>query len=181
MRDNGLYFVIGLVVGLVVGYEIAKTKSDKDKDEEVNALEEYYKEKMENVSDVEEEIKNTISKAGEIAKQYKYDATPSMPETNIPEVKPSKKSDDGPYQIAPELFGEFDDYEQISLKYYENGVLVDDEEILDDIEIDDTVGLDYAEHFGEYEMDALYIRNDEKRCDYEILKEIGVFVEPDSD
>ena len=39
--------------------------------------------------------------------------------------------------------------------------------IVDDIE--ETVGEDSLEHFGEYEDDSVYVRNDAKKCDYEIL------------
>ena len=40
-------------------------------------------------------------------------------------------------------------------------------EIVDDIE--KVVGEDSLEHFGEYEDDSVYVRNDSKKCDYEIL------------
>lgn len=31
------------------------------------------------------------------------------------------------------------------------------------------LGGDSLEHFGEYEDDSVYVRNDAKKCDYEIL------------
>ena len=57
----------------------------------------------------------------------------------------------------------------ISLTYYSgNGVLVDDnEEQVDNVE--ELVGEDSLKHFGEYEDDSVYVRNDERKCDYEIL------------
>lgn len=30
-------------------------------------------------------------------------------------------------------------------------------------------------HFGEYEEDAVFVRNDAKKCDYEILKDLRRF------
>lgn len=39
------------------------------------------------------------------------------------------------------------------------------------LDIEDTVGEDFAEHFGEYEDDSVFIRNDRLRCDYEILRD----------
>ena len=73
-----------------------------------------------------------------------------------------------PYVIPPSEFGEFDDYEKISLTYTADGVLLDDmNEIVDDV--DESVGEDSLEHFGEYEDDSVYVRNDTKKCDYEIL------------
>lgn len=75
-----------------------------------------------------------------------------------------------PYIISPEEFGESGNYTQISLTYYFDGVLADDEdEIIEDI--DDTVGEDFADHFGDYEDDSVFVRNDRLRCDYEILKD----------
>lgn len=73
-----------------------------------------------------------------------------------------------PYVISPLEFGEFDDYEKINLTYTADGVLLDDmNEIVDDV--DESVGEDSLEHFGEYEDDSVYVRNDTKKCDYEIL------------
>ena len=72
-----------------------------------------------------------------------------------------------PYVISPEEFGEMNDYEKTSLTYYANGVLTDEsDEIIYNIE--ETVG-DALEHFGEYEDDSVFVRNEENMCDYEIL------------
>jgi hypothetical protein len=75
----------------------------------------------------------------------------------------------GPYVISPDEFGCADGYDAISLTYYSgNGVLVDDnEEQVDNVE--ELVGEDSLKHFGEYEDDSVYVRNDERKCDYEIL------------
>ena len=78
---------------------------------------------------------------------------------------------DRPYPISPVEAGEFDDYEVYTLFHYADGVLTDDNnEIIDDV--DDAVGKDYAEHFGEYEDGAVYIRNNARHCDYEILQDL---------
>lgn len=75
-----------------------------------------------------------------------------------------------PYVISPEEFGDFDDYERVSLTYYADGVLADElNELVEDI--DSTVGPDFANHFGEYEDDSVFVRNDRLKCDYEILKD----------
>lgn len=76
---------------------------------------------------------------------------------------------DKPRVISPDEYGDCD-YTTISLTYYSDGVLADDEdEIVENIE--DTVGADFAEHFGDYEMDSVHIRNDRRKCDYEICKD----------
>lgn len=76
--------------------------------------------------------------------------------------------DDRPYVISPDEFGELDDYDLISLTYYADEVLADDiDEIVEDV--DDVVGLDSLTHFGEYEPDSVFVRNDRLKADYEIL------------
>ena len=72
------------------------------------------------------------------------------------------------YIIRPDEFGEYDDYDTISLTYYADHILTDeDDEIVEDIE--DKIGFDALSHFGEYEEDSVFVRNDRIKCDYEIL------------
>lgn len=83
----------------------------------------------------------------------------------------NKMSDD-PYVISPEEFGDMDDYDEISLTYYSDGFLVDDnDELLDAKEIEDAIGWDALDRFGEYEDDSVHVRNDRRKCDYEILRD----------
>ena len=75
---------------------------------------------------------------------------------------------DRPYVISPDEFGDYPDYETISLTYYNDKVLTDEyNEIVDDI--DDLIGKDSLNHFGEYEDDSVFVRNDALKVDYEIL------------
>ena len=61
-----------------------------------------------------------------------------------------------------------EEHEQISLTYYADGVLADEnDEVIEDVE--DAVGIDSLNHFGEYEDDSVFVRNDARKCDYEIL------------
>lgn len=60
-----------------------------------------------------------------------------------------------------------------SLTYFADGILADEcGEIVDDVE--EIIG-DGLDHFGEYEDDSVFVRNDAKRCDYEILKDLRDF------
>ena len=36
-------------------------------------------------------------------------------------------------------------------------------------DVENTIGIDSLNHFGEYEEDSVFVRNDIKKCDYEIL------------
>ena len=80
----------------------------------------------------------------------------------------NKVTRDQHYIIRPDEFGEYDDYDAISLTYYADHILTDeDDEIVEDIE--DKIGFDALSHFGEYEEDSVFVRNDRIKCDYEIL------------
>lgn len=73
-----------------------------------------------------------------------------------------------PYVIEPTEFGELEDYAQVSLMFYTDGVLADEND--DPInDVDDLIGTDSLTHFGEYEDDSVYVRNERLKCDYEIL------------
>ena len=75
---------------------------------------------------------------------------------------------DKPYVISPDEFGEFDDYTAIGLTFYADHILTDEND--DPIEdVDDVIGVESLNHFGEYEDDSLHVRNDRLKCDYEIL------------
>lgn len=71
--------------------------------------------------------------------------------------------------IPPEEFGELDDYDQVSLTYYEDNYLANDrKELVTDVE--GIIGWDNINRIGEYEDDAIHVRNDELKIDYEILQ-----------
>ena len=59
---------------------------------------------------------------------------------------------------------------------YADGVLTDDwDHPIEDVE--GLVGVESLTHFGEYEEDSVYVRNDRYKTDYEILKDLRNFSE----
>ena len=72
--------------------------------------------------------------------------------------------------IAPEDFDEYDDYEIVSLTYYDDGILANEnDEIVEDVE--ELIGADSLNRFGEYEDDSVYVRDERIKTDYEILRD----------
>lgn len=72
--------------------------------------------------------------------------------------------------IEPEEYGEDEDYDQIELTMYADGVIADeDNEIIEDVK--GIVGVGNIKRMGEYEEDALHIKNDPRKCYYEILRD----------
>lgn len=169
--NSKVAFIIGSVVGVGIGvagtYSYFKDKYEKLAEEDFNSRRVFDEDKKdEPVEPVVEKTadKPSIAEYAAILQKEGY--------VNYSDMQDKKQKQeiavDRPYVIQPSDFGEFDDYEKISLTYTADGVLLDDmNEIVDDIE--ETVGEDSLEHFGEYEDDSVYVRNDAKKCDYEIL------------
>lgn len=77
-------------------------------------------------------------------------------------------SEAGPYVFRRSSLVTMKSMSQISLTYYADGVPADEnDEVIEDVE--DAVGIDSLNHFGEYEDDSVFVRNDARKCDYEIL------------
>lgn len=93
--------------------------------------------------------------------------------------EPNDSDEELPYVISPEEFGIYDEeYERISLTYFSDGILADDaNNELSKEEIEDLVGLDSITHFGEHEDDAVHVRNDRLKTDYEILRDLRTYEE----
>ena len=105
-----------------------------------------------------------------------YSKTVVPPKAMEPEKPaPPVTSGDVPYVISPEEFDELEGYTPISLTYFADGLLADENGVIVD-DVEEIIG-DALDHFGEYEEDAVFARNDAKRCDYEILKDERTYAE----
>jgi hypothetical protein len=78
-----------------------------------------------------------------------------------------------PVVIDPDSYGyegdddEFRGYEQISLTYYADGILADEDDTI--LNLDEVIGEDAVNHIGDYEDDAVHVRNDARKVYYEVL------------
>ncbi len=169
--NRKLYFVtftVGAVIGSVATWYFVKKKYEEISQEEIDSVKKKFAEKEENLKQREEaDYAAIIRRYGENVREEITTGHVEAGETNHDDEKEETMEKKGPYTISPEEFGELDDYEKISLIWYADGVLADDDdEVVDEIE--DTVG-DALQHFGDYEEDAVFARCDERQCDYEIL------------
>lgn len=173
-------FATGAAIGSVVTWKVLKTKYDEIVQEELESIRESYREKidddksriekLEEVSDyIKESFETSLNNSKPDLMEY---AAKVMDNHYTSENIEKGMLDDlaGPYVIAPEEYDELDDYEAVSLTYYDDKVLAHfDGEIIDDIE--GTVGFDALTSFGEYEDDAVHVRNNPLKTDYEILRD----------
>lgn len=85
-----------------------------------------------------------------------------------------------PYIIAPEQFQEYGtDYTVISLTYFKDDILTDDNlGVMSDEDVANSIGdREVLTHFGEYEDDSVFVRNERLKVEYEILKDQRTYAE----
>ena len=162
MKNNAMGFVfaftLGAAVGAVVSQRYFKAKYEQIAQEEIDSVKEVYSRKYEpKLKGVTDELHETDHE--EDYKNLVMNYTSKRKE----ELKVNE-----PYVITPDEFGEVDSYDTVSLTYYADGVLTDERnEPIDDV--DDIVGTDSLTHFGEYEDDSVFVRNNNMQTDFEIL------------
>ena len=82
----------------------------------------------------------------------------------------------GPYVITPEDFASSPPgYNCCPLDYYKDGVLADGWGVTMDIE--ETIGEEALDHFGEYVDDVVYVRNERLELDYEVTRDPRTYKE----
>ena len=81
-----------------------------------------------------------------------------------------------PRVIKPDEYGEKDNYEQVTFLLLADGTIVNDEEkALTNVEVEQSIGSECLNHFGEYEEDSVFVRNDALKTDYEVLKDLRTY------
>ncbi len=172
-------FIFGAAIGSVATWYLVKTKYEQIAQEEIDSVKEVFsKKKSENISDEEDEegssdIHEKVDFAKdkpniiEYTKHLEDQGYVDYSKIDSAEEEEKPVDEKKPYVIPPEEFGEAE-YDTISLTYYSDHILADDlDEMVEDVE--NTVTFDALNHFGEYEDDSVYVRNDRLQADFEIL------------
>lgn len=191
-----LLFVAGAGTGFVVGYLLSKKKYEKKADTEIESvkrafnkhLEELYKDGE--LKDIPE-TRNGYTKKSE--SNQKQEGKPNIERSPLPtdpvddkykdysapyrisgdKTKKEAPKKEGPYVISPEEFMT-SSYEAVTLLYYADGVLADDDNnVISSYR--DMIGPNALECFGQYQDDTVYVRNDKEKIDYEILLDAREF------
>ena len=174
---NFLFFAAGAAVGVAATWKFFKTKYEQIAQEEIDSVKAVYCPQNEEADDdTETTIENGYVPA-EVDLNTYADTLRSQGYTDyananngIVPTRPVEEVDDveRPYVIHPNEFGEIDGYNIVSLLYFNDQVLTDDQyEPIEDA--DDAVGLESLETFGQYEPDSVFVRNDKRKTDFEIL------------
>lgn len=192
-----LYFVafaVGAAAGSVATWQLTKKYYANLAQEEIDSVKEAFsnskKEKENNTNTEPAETEETIAEKEHVAHPLGNSLKPDIMEyasiirkegytnySNPTDATTDDENDDvqeTPYVINPDDFAWNDEYEKVSLTYFADAVLVDeDDKPMEDV--DSTVGVDYVNHFGEYEDDIVYIRNDKLKIDFEICRDLRTY------
>lgn len=180
-------FLAGTVVGATVAVLICKSSTKEKLMRQAEELHAHYKalqEPQEEQKPVQEET-NVRHIKPELMEKYqavitKYEKYNNDKTLHNPEVKVQTADTWGPYPIDEDKVN--DDNLQPTWYYHSNGVLVDaNGEPLNDEKIDQTIGLNFKDYFGEVnpeDYDTIYVRNEKTGCDYEICYCEEEYVEP---
>lgn len=175
-----LAFAAGAATGAFIAWKMAKSKYERIAQEEIDSVKEvFYRKRHETRSqqttdDADDasvsEHSKELSSYSSMLEQLKYRA--EHPEECIGK-EGAGESSVAPYVISPDEFGDQEGYDTACFTYYADHILADDcDEAIDDADIDKLVGKESLLHIGEYEADAVHVRNDVTKTDYEILVDI---------
>ena len=180
--SNALLFTAGVAVGSLVTWRYFKTKYEVVEDEIEEKTEEPEGESEEESPEV---LESKMSYKKPPLKEYvkMVEDNGYMPKTHMEEVEEEIANGEWgdkdvyePFIIRPDEYGELHAYETLSLNYYADGVLTDElDNPIEDVE--SLVPADFADHFGEYDDNAVFVRNDNLECDYEILRDLRKFTD----
>lgn len=170
-------FVLGAIAGACSSYIYLKKKFQLIADEEIESVKAALIANFEQQTNAKKTNEETIEETEEDldSKYFEYQETDKKEYTNrinsngySPDHVKVRKTI---YPIDPRDFGEIDDYEQVSLIYYADGVLCDEDNIpIENVE--QKVGENFASHIGDYEEDSVIIQNDNLRVYYEIIADV---------
>lgn len=202
---NVLFFAAGAAIGSVATWKILKNRYERIVQEEIDSVKNAFNElvairpdqETEETTDEEEGDPNSLSgAAGKIDwskledldenEDDEYDYEPN--EEDIAEYEQltasysnekggvNKVNKKEPYIIDPYSFGEEDGYHTVELTYYADDVLEDDSYCIV-TDRDELIGPKALYTFGEYEDDAVFVRNEHLRTDFQILKDYRTYAE----
>ena len=183
-----LTFVAGLAIGAGITYVIQKNRYEEMIQEEVEDLREHYKGKEGKSNTEKKEVKEQVDKMtseeyeesiGRVHSLVRENRYTSVEDENLnTETEP-------PFVVTPDDFGTVPWFDCDTFYYHTDDIIANDsQEMIDEDDVQRILGLstpEIYEQFGIYEDDAVYIRNTALKCDYEVLRDEGIFIKRNGD
>lgn len=196
-----LMFAAGAVIGSLVTWKVVKTKYEDIAQEEIDSVKEEYTRLMvsmrkklndsvtykddeddesEEDADDDDFDDSTMTNYNEIVKSYRSSDEEENTQ-NEKEGEEKEEDNDGvsymkaPYVISPDDFGSVPGYNVEPLDYFADGILADGWGV--ELDIAETIGEDAVNHFGDYDDDVVYVRNEQTELEYEVTRDPRTYAE----
>lgn len=185
---NLLLFASGAAIGSLVTWKVVKTKYERILQEEIDSVKETWgrlnSEKSDSNNDCDDVESEYIDDEDLDEGNFDPEGEEMIGYTRLASMYGSSSdreeeeggggeelsSIDGPYVIEPTDFGNGNyDHKLYCLTYYFDGVLAND--WWETFDIEDTIGEEALNHFGDYVDDVVHVRNERLGADYEIVKD----------
>lgn len=192
--DNKVWFMIGgFVLGAISGgaatYFITKKKFEERAQKEIDSVKEYFTvpkvelKKEDIAKEPNDEKKDVIAEQAvkrpsltEYAKKLKDGGYVNYSDKNVnPEKDEKIESSMKPEVIDPDEYGDDETYDQVSLTLYSDGVLADEDDTI--LNINEVIGEGNLDRMGEYEDDALHVKNNVRKVYYEVLADERSYID----
>lgn len=175
--NQTIIFCGGVVVGGVIGYFIGKKREESFRESEIESIKETYSRNVKKAADIYDVANEEMKKESRVGMEKLHvsyipdDSKSADEEWDEAEKQNPVEPEMVPYVVSPDAFAnEHAEYAKLTYVYYEdNEVLINEEE--ECVDIDSSIGYDAINHFGEYEKDAVFVRNEALGNDYEVLLE----------
>lgn len=189
---GAILFTAGAIIGSLVTWKVVKTKYEDIAQEEIDSVKEEYTRLMVSMrkklndsvtyKDNEDDDfdDSTITNYNEIVKNYRS----SDEEENAQNDKKGEEKEEdndgvsymeAPYVISPDDFGSVPGYNVEPLDYFADGILADGWGV--ELDIAETIGEDAVNHFGDYDDDVVYVRNEQTKLEYEVTRDPRTYAE----
>lgn len=197
-------FVLGVAAGAAGSWYICKTKYEQIAQEEIDSVKAVFSKRL---AEANEEMKKhvpfekgdtvllknskvvveDVNEENETIEAADTDGDPAIEEVNQiidysgysaspEEIEKKMEQSTKPYIISREELGDYPEYDLIELTYFADEVLCDDGmEPIDNVE--EIVGSEWVDHFGEYDADTVYVRNDRLKADYVVVTDPQTYEE----
>ena len=198
---GAIIFTAGAIIGSLVTWKVIKTKYEDIAQEEIDSVKEEYtrlmvsmKKKLNdsvtykddnNEDDRSEKDTDNIDDSimtnyNEIVKSYRSSNDEENTQ-NEKEGEEKEEDNDGvsymeaTYVISRDDFGSVSGYNVEPLDYFADGILADGWGV--ELDIAETIGEDAIHHFGDYDDDVVYVRNEQTKLEYEVTRDPRTYAE----
>lgn len=181
MNNTGysvIAFLSGAAIAALIAWKVTdkfcSTKYEKIAQDEINSVKKRFTVPKADKNEKKEETKEEVAKkaadkpslneyANRIREYTNYSGSKANELRQTIFDSKAKK----PIVITPDEYADEEDYAEQNLTLYADGILADEDDTI--LEADEVLGVDNIDRIGEYEDDALHVRDDVKKIYYEVL------------